>query len=132
MIRPKTARRERIWLEAVDLHYFTPQEIADAAGLSLRRIQAGLKRAREMQLDFISIWEIEWRMTPNAFTQQHQCEWHNYEDIPAGFKIGCLACMRTGIEHLVRNSRAKSEPPRTRTEKQKSFAERHHKGKNEK
>ena len=129
LIRPKTARRERLWMEAVDLHYFSPLEIAEAANLSVRRIQAGIKRAREMKLDLPTIWDIEWRTTPNAFTQATQCEQHEFGDIPKGLAIGCLACLRTGLDHLIRKptkqERAEGDQPRKAPpEPAKPFAER--------
>lgn len=130
-IRPKTARRERLWVEAVDLHYFTPQEVADAAGLSLRRVQYGLKRAREMAIDFQTVWDIEWRTSPNVFDPgMSNCEWHDRRDIPNGLAIGCLSCLRSGLESLIARSRPKSEPGKpSPSDQRKSFAERHHKPK---
>jgi hypothetical protein len=133
LIRPKTARRERLWMEAVDLHYISPGEIAQVTGLSVRRIQYGIKRARGMALDFATVWDIEWRMTPNAFNQVNQCEQHNWEDIPKGLAIGCMACLRSGLDHLIRAGRTpKPEKPtgpleepetrRQRRDQRKGFA----------
>jgi hypothetical protein len=131
LIRPKTARRERLWLEAVDLHYFTPQEIADAAGLSLRRVQFGLKRARGMRIDFQTVWDVEWVTTSNVFNCVNQCEWHNREEIPKGLARGCLACLRSGLDYLIRQPSTKElehgvleAPPEQ--EAPKEFAERMH------
>lgn len=122
MIRTKTARRERLWMEAVDLHYFTIKEIAEMSGLSIRRIQYGVKRARGMALDFATIWDVEWRTTPNAFNQANQCELHGWADIPKGLNIGCLSCLRTGLDHLIRAGAIPApekrvpDPPATRKE----------------
>jgi hypothetical protein len=117
-------------MEAVDLHYFSVQEIADAAGLSVRRIQRGIKRAREMALDFQTIWAIEWRTTPNVFNRENQCEWHNWEEIPQGLEIGCLACVKCGLDYLIReptkHERATGQPEPRRQKPQAAFAERMH------
>jgi hypothetical protein len=99
--RPKTARREALWLKAVEEHYLTPQEIAEASGLSVRQIQRGLKRARGAKLDFWTAFDVEWIMNSNPFMFEHQCEWHNYTDIPRGVKEGCLYCLRAGLSHLM-------------------------------
>jgi hypothetical protein len=120
-------------MEAVDLYYFTPKEIADAAGLSVRRIQAGIKRAREMALDLPDIFKIEWISNANAFTEHNQCEWHSWKEIPQGIEKGCEFCLKTGLEWLIARSRPKTEPGKpSPSEKRKSFAERHHKGKKKK
>lgn len=120
--RPKTARLERLWMELVDLFYVTPREIAEMSGLSIRRIQYGLKRARGMALDLATIWDVEWRTTPNVFNQKNQCEQHAWEEIPKGLSIGCLACLRTGLDHLIRAGAIPApekrvpDPPATRKE----------------
>ncbi len=102
MAQRSIARRDRLWLEAVDRYFLTPQEIADMCNVSVRTVYYGLKRARGQELDFQTIWDIEWRTTPNAFTETTQCEQHAWQDIPKGLAVGCLACLRTGLDHLIR------------------------------
>jgi hypothetical protein len=116
-----------MWLKAVEIHYLTPKEIAEASGLSVRQIQRGLKRARREKIDFETAWDTEWIMNPNPFTEEHQCAWHGKADIPKGVKQGCLFCLRGGLLHLIRSGRRacpadqKPEPKDSRT-----FAERKH------
>ncbi len=100
--RPNTSKRDRLWQECVDLDYMTPREIADFCGYPLRTVQAGIKRARGLKLDFATVWDICWLTTPNVFIEASQCELHDSKDIPRGLAIGCLYCLRTGLDYLIR------------------------------
>jgi hypothetical protein len=99
--RPATARKEAIWLEART--YLSVQEIASIAGVSCRRVQQGLKRAQGLKLDLATVWKIEWIVNPNAFTAQNQCKFHGGpgREIPRELPIGCLHCLRSGLDHLI-------------------------------
>ncbi len=99
--KPKTARIEALWLEAVTEHFFTVEELARLSGKSKRRIQAGLKSARENPISFAKVWAVEWISTPNAFVEAGQCEWHAGEPIPEGLAKGCLFCLKAGLEALI-------------------------------
>lgn len=115
-------------MECVDLDYMTPKEIAEMCGYPVRTVRAGIQRARGLKLDLATVWEIEWRTTPNAFKGESQCELHNWEDIPKGLAIGCLACLKSGLDHLIMKMAPKSEPDK-KTEVGKTdetFAKRHH------
>jgi hypothetical protein len=78
-------------------------DLARATGLSKRRIQMGLARARNEPYDLPTIWQIEWRHSPNPF-RTSGCEVHS-GTIPAGLPIGCLACLESGLDHLIRIGR---------------------------
>ncbi len=124
--RPGTARREAMWLKAVEEYFFTPQEIADAANLSVRRVQMGLKRARGAKLDFFTVFDVEWIMCSNPFTAEHQCQWHNFKDIPKGIRQGCLFCLKAGLTHLMGKHGKPIPGQEEKKEPGKSFAERKH------
>ncbi len=101
MRKPKTARIEALWLEGFTRFFMSVQELATLSGKSARRIQAGLKRAREDPIEFPTVWDVEWISTPNAFVKEEQCKWHAGEPIPDGLKRGCLFCLRAGLEVLI-------------------------------
>jgi hypothetical protein len=117
-------------MECVDLDYLTPREIAEQCGYPVRTVRAGIQRARGLKLDLATVWEIEWRSTPNVFGQATQCELHDFTDIPKGLAIGCLACLKTGLDYLIRRPTTREKehgnvvPPKQ--EPPKDFAERHH------
>ncbi len=101
MRKPKTGRREALWLEAVNQVGWTVQDLMRATGLAKSRIYEGLKRARSESYDLPTIWDIEWISTPNVFIQAQQCQWHAGQPIPDGLRIGCLSCLRAGLETLI-------------------------------
>lgn len=78
------------------------------------------------------VWDICWLTTPNVFIESTQCELHDSKDIPKGLAIGCLYCLRTGLDYLIRRPTTKemtegelpAEPkpePDTRTYAQRKF-----------
>jgi hypothetical protein len=101
--KPKTARIETLWLEAVEKLYWTVDDLVSFTGKSKRRIQAGLKRARDEPIEPATVWDIEWRSSPNAFVAAHQCEWHGGETgrIPEGYPVGCLFCLEAGLRAMM-------------------------------
>lgn len=111
MRKPKTARIEALWLEAITRLFWTVDDLVRETGKSKRRIQAGLKHAREEPLEIKTIWAIEWRSSPNAFVPAHQCDWHGGETgkIPEDVPVGCLLCMKAGMEAMIRRH---GKPPK--------------------
>lgn len=103
-------------MECVDLDYLTPRDISQLCGYPVRTVRAGIQRARGLKLDLATVWEIEWRTTPNVFGQATQCEQHGFGEIPRGLAIGCLACLKTGLDHLIRKpttaERSEGDQPR--------------------
>ncbi len=101
--KPKTARLEALWLEAVNKLFWTVDDLIAFTGKSRRRIQAGLKRARDEPIEMPTVWDIEWRSSPNAFVQQHQCDWHGGSTgkIPEDYPIGCLFCLEAGLRAMI-------------------------------
>lgn len=95
-------RREQWWMAAVDLVYVTPGELAQWTGLTVRRIQQGIKRARGIKIDLPTIWEIEW-MSNEGNTFSNSCDVHGGpgQEFPRGMPIGCLKCLRCGLDHLI-------------------------------
>ena len=95
-------RREHLWMEAVDLCYVTPGELARWTGLTVRRIQQGIKRARGVQIDLETIWQIEW-MANDGNTFSNSCDIHGGpgQEFPRGLPRGCLKCLRSGLDHLI-------------------------------
>ncbi len=102
--KPKTARREALWLEAVNKLFWTVDDLMAETGLSRRRIQTGLKRARDEPIEMPTVWDIEWRSSPNAFVEAHQCDWHGGENgtIPEDYPVGCLFCLKAGLTAMIR------------------------------
>ena len=103
MRKPKTARIEALWLEAIERLFWTVDELVAFTGKSKRRIQAGLKRARDEPIEISTVWDIEWRSSPNAFVAEHQCEWHGGTTgkIPEDYPIGCLFCLEAGLKAMI-------------------------------
>jgi hypothetical protein len=112
--RPKTARKERVWLAAIESGLFSTRELADLWNTSIRVVQRGVARARGIAADLSSIWQIEWIWSANAFIAASQCEWHHGEAILQGLEIGCLFCTKTGIEVLAARDdrRSREEQPK--------------------
>lgn len=104
--KAQTRRRENLWMEAVDLEFRTVRELSLMTGLSIRRIQVGIKRARQVPLDPVSLWEIMWHHTPNVF-KTNGCEWHGGPDgvIPKDLPDGCLRCLKSGLDHMIAQGR---------------------------
>ena len=102
--KPKTARIEALWLEATQRFFWTVDELVSLTGKSKRRIQAGLKRARDEPLDLKTVWDIEWISSPNAFVEAHQCDWHGGETgtIPEDCPVGCLYCLKAGLMAMIK------------------------------
>lgn len=97
-------------MELIDIHYFTPREIAKSTGLTVRRIQQGVKRAREMQVDLATIWRIEWVANDgNSFN--NACDIHGgpNQEFPRELPKGCQKCCKSGLDHLIHRP---SEPPK--------------------
>jgi hypothetical protein len=101
--RPRTARREALWLEAVEKLGWTVAQLVQATGLGKRRIQQGLKRARNEPIEESpqTVFDIEWISTANAFTIANQCHWHQNQPIPEGIAKGCLYCLDSGLRILM-------------------------------
>jgi hypothetical protein len=78
-------------------------ELIAFKGKSKRRIQAGLKRARDEPIEPATVWDIEWRSSPNAFVAEHQCEWHGGQNgkIPEDYPVGCLFCLEAGLKAMI-------------------------------
>ncbi len=104
MRKPKTARIEALWLEATVRLLWTVDDLVRHTGKSKRRIQWGLQRARRDPVEFATVWDIEWRSSPNAFIEEHQCAWHGGAggEIPQDFPAGCLFCLKAGLEAMIR------------------------------
>ncbi len=103
MRRLKTARVEALWLEAMDRLYWTVDELMAFTGKSRRRIQMGLKRARNEPLEISTVWDIEWVYCANAFVEEHQCDWHGGANgtIPEDYPKGCLFCLKAGLTAMI-------------------------------
>ena len=104
MRKPKTARLEALWLEATVKLFWTVDDLVRFTGKSKRRIQAGLKRARDEPIEMPTVWDIEWRSSPNAFVAEHQCDWHGGQNgkIPEDYPVGCLFCLEAGLTAMIR------------------------------
>jgi hypothetical protein len=101
--KPKTARIEALWLEAVTRFFWTVDDLCRFSGKSKRRIQAGLKRAKDEPIEIKTVWAIEWVSNANSFVPEHQCTWHGGAQgkIPEDFPVGCLYCMKAGLTAMI-------------------------------
>ncbi len=123
--KPKTARLEALWLEATNKLFWTVDDLVTFTGKSRRRIQAGLKRARDEPIEMPTVWDIEWRSSPNAFVAEHQCTWHggNNGKIPEEYPIGCLFCLEAGLMTMIRRHGRPIGTTEEQTDKTLSAAE---------
>ncbi len=102
--KPKTARLEALWLEAQKKLFWTVDDLIAFTGKSRRRIQAGLKRARDEPIEIKTVWDIEWISNSNAFISAEQCKWHGGPGvpIPEEYPVGCLFCLAAGLMAMIR------------------------------